>query len=117
EAAEHEAAVARHARHPAQAQGAFVAALEAIGEGLADQVAITAEGPRVVRAGEGARPSLLGGADAVAAVAATIQQQVDLTVAITGHDHLLRADGLQYEIVGLRHFTLMPDIDPGAIPD
>src|SRR5258705_10761285 len=69
------------------------------------------------RAREGARVALVIGTDLVAAMRTAIEQQIDLALLVAGHDDGLRADRLDHEVVRLRHLALVPDIDPGAVPD
>src|SRR5216683_2257539 len=115
--AKHEAAIGLHARDAAERQLRLVLAFVAVGEGVADQTAVTGEGPGMKRACEGARVALVVGTDLVAAMRAAIEQKVDLALLVARHDDGLRADRLDDVIVRLRHLALVPDIDPGAIPD
>ena len=69
------------------------------------------------RACEGARVALVIRADLVAAMRTAIEQQIDLALLVAGHDDGLRTDRLDDVVVRVRHLALVPDIDPGAIPD
>ncbi len=40
-----------------------------------------------------------------------------LSLLVARHDDGLRADRFDYVVVGARHFALVTDIDPGAVPD
>ncbi|MCY1310618.1 hypothetical protein D9M70_608250 [compost metagenome] len=71
----------------------------------------------MVRAGERATIAAMLQAHLVATVRAAVEQQVDLSIAIAGHDHRLRTDRLQNEIVRLEHLADVPHIDPGPIPN
>src|SRR5206468_12825350 len=95
----------------------FVLSIIAVGESVTDQTAVIGEGPGMERACKGARVALVIRADLVAAVRAAIEQQVDFAPLVAGHDDGLRTDRLDDVVVGVRHLALMPDIDPGAIPD
>ncbi|MCY1283178.1 hypothetical protein D9M68_696140 [compost metagenome] len=71
----------------------------------------------MVRAGERLPIAMVFQAHLIPTVRATIEQQMDLPLRIAGHDHCLRTDRLQNEIVRIGHLADMPDVDPGAIPD
>jgi hypothetical protein len=114
---EHEALVDGHARHLGQAQRLALVGGVAGREGVAAQAAVVAEGPAMVVAGEAACVAAVLVAHPVATVRAAVVHQVDLAVAVACHQHRLGADGLHHEVVGLRHFADMADVDPHAVPD
>src|SRR5271166_6027554 len=116
EAAEHEAAVAVHPRHPAHAQVQLAAAVP-LEEREADQLAGIAERPTVIGATEAAGIALGVVTNLVAAVRTPIEQQMQLAAAIACHDHVLQPEFLADVVVGLRDLALVTDENPAAIPD
>ena len=118
ETPEHEAVDARHARDPPEAELLLrrrpaIAALERV----AEQRAGVAVRPPVVRAAKSAGVAPLRIADQVRPVGAAVEQQVDLTPPVAGHDHRLRPDRLENVVVGLRDLARVPDVDPRPVPD
>src|ERR1700741_1891173 len=86
--AEYKATVGVHSRHPAQRQVQLALAV-ALEKREADELAGVAIRPPVVGAAEIRRITFSVGADLIAAVRATVEQQGQLSVPISGHDDIL----------------------------
>ncbi|MNJ46292.1 hypothetical protein D3C77_414190 [compost metagenome] len=71
----------------------------------------------MVRADEARSLALFVFAHGGAAVAATVEQHVDVLLAITHHNHRLLADVGGLVVAGFWHFTFVSDPDPGAVED
>ncbi|MDT4872777.1 hypothetical protein FQZ97_1079820 [compost metagenome] len=115
--AEHESSVVGHSRHLGQPQLLALVFRVAGREGIAAQAAVVCEGPAVVVAGEGAGVAPVRIAHPITTVRAAIVYQVDLAVAVAGHQHRFRADGLHDEVVGIGDLAFVADVYPGALPD
>src|SRR5450755_337505 len=113
----HEAAVGLHACDMAKSQPGLVGSFIAVRKCVTDKTAIIGESPGVERTGEGPRVAPVVGADLVAAMRTTIEQEVDLALLVPRHDDGLRTDRFGDVIAGIRDFALMADINPGAVPD
>src|SRR5262249_31584452 len=118
EAHEPEPAVLLETRRPPQAIGRFV---EALGVGVvarhADQAAVIAVGPAVIDALEAAPIALALGADDGAAVAAGVEQAMELAALVAAEDHRPSRHLARAEIAGLLELRGMADIDPAATED
>ena len=108
----------RDARHPGEAE-LFLRRrpVVATAERTTEQPARVAERPAVVRAAERAGVSTLDVAHDVPAMAAAVEEQVNVPLPVAGHDHGLRADRLEHVVVGLRDLARVPDVDPRPVPD
>ena len=115
--AEHEAAIGLHAYDAAKPQLRLVGAFVPVRKGVTDETAIIGESPGMEGTSKGSRVALIIGADLVTPMRTSVEQQVDLPLLVSRHDDGLRADRFGHVVIGVRNLALMPDIDPGAIPD
>src|SRR6202040_3765998 len=79
-----------------------------------DQLAVAAVAPAVVGARENRRAALVVAAHLHAAVAARIQEDMDLARAVAAQDHRLLAHPRDEEIPRLWNLALVADKQPGA---
>src|SRR5580692_5422845 len=86
--AEYKATVGVRSRHPPQSQVQLALAV-ALEKREANELAGVAIRPPVVGAAESRRVTFGIGADLIAAVRATVEQQVQLPVPVSGHDDVL----------------------------
>ncbi len=120
EAAEHEAAVARDARHREHRE---FRARRVEMRGIAVQqrrgleAAVEMVGPAVIATAELVGVPAVGGDHHGAAVGALIVQQTDRSVRIAHQQQRLVADTGGEKVPGVSDLALMPDIDPGRAED
>ena len=83
-----------------------------VGDGL--QRAVVAEGPAVIGADEGGGVAVVGAAEAVAAVAADVQERADLAGAVAHHQHRVFAHVGGEEVAGVGNLRLVAEQEPAA---
>src|ERR1700729_1793753 len=83
---EHEATVGLHAGDMAKSQPGLVGSFIAVRKCVTDKTAVIGERPGVERTGEGPRVALVVGADLIAAMRTTIEQEIDLALLAPRHD-------------------------------
>ena len=88
EAAEHKAPIGVHSRNLSQVQVQLTLAIT-LEKGESDKLTVVAECPAVIWAAKCRRITLGVIANLVAAVCAAVEQQMQFSVTITGHDHVL----------------------------
>src|SRR6185295_17398095 len=91
--------------------------LRAIGileERHADQRAVGAVAPAVVRTHELDRVALVVAAHLHAAVSARVQEHADASGPVAAQNDRLLAHGRDHEVAGIRDLALVPDEEPGA---
>ena len=116
EAAEHEALVGVHPRNPSQIQVQLALAV-ALEERESDKLTVVAVCPAVIRTAKSRRIAFGVIADLIAAVGATVEQQMQFPVTVAGDDHVLQPEALAHIVVWLRHFAFVADENPSPIPD
>ncbi len=115
---ENQSAMRRGPRHFCEAELLLAERLDvATRIGHANQIAAIVVSPSVVGAAEGMRITAVALAHRVAAMHAAVEQQMNFAVLVSRYDHWLRADIPRYIVARLRHFTLMCDVYPFAMPD
>ena len=82
--------------------------------GHADQLAVGAVAPAVIGAGEDGRVALVVAAHLHAAVAAGVEEDVDLAFPVAAQDHRFLAHARDEEVAGVRDLALVADEQPGA---
>ena len=82
--------------------------------GDADQLAVGAVAPAVIGAGENRGVAFVVAAHLHAAVAARIQEDVDLAGPVAAQDHQFLAHARDEEIAGVRDLAFVTDEQPGA---
>ena len=115
---EPEAAIVLEARRAAQAELRLVEVLRiGVVARHAVQRAVVAVGPAVIDALEAPRVALALGADERAAMAAGVEQAVDLALPVAAEDHRPAGDPAGTEVAGLLQLGGVADIDPAAAED
>ena len=71
----------------------------------------------MIGAAEGVRVAALALAYGVAAMGASVEQQMHLAGVVARDDYRLQADLARDVVAGLRDLALMRDVDPFAMPD
>src|SRR5260370_1426353 len=85
--------------------------------GNADEAAVGAVAPAMIRAGENGRVAFVVAAHLHAAVAARIEEDVHLAGAVAAQQHRFLAHARDEEIAGVGDLALVPDKEPGAGKD
>ncbi|MCY1403488.1 hypothetical protein D9M71_186720 [compost metagenome] len=101
-----------------QAAGCLVEAFRIFARGLdLDQAAITFVAPGMERTGEGRLIAVADASQGRAPVLASIDQRVELIVAIAGDDHGLTTRTHRQKVIGVGDFTLVAGVDPVLLED